>query len=286
MLGMLPMMPHLESFLFDVIPAAQAFSLRSTAATGDLPRWYVLFIAVPFILVEILWSQWRHKNIYVLPEFMTNLGILIGSKVTKGFVLSYQAFCFAWVGQWALVHLPMSLAVFLLTFIGTEFCYYVHHRISHEVKFFWAFHLIHHSSPWFNLTTSYRLHWFGGLTSIIFYLPLVFLGLPPLFIAASLGISLLYQFFLHTQAIPRLGILEGLINTPSAHRVHHGANPEYIDKNYGGILMIWDRLFGTYAPETVSPVYGITTGFVSHNPFVLLFHGFKDILRGQMASKG
>jgi sterol desaturase/sphingolipid hydroxylase (fatty acid hydroxylase superfamily) len=100
------------------------------------------------------------------------------------------------------------------------------------------------------------------------------------------SLNLFFQFFLHTESIGKLGFLEGFINTPSAHRVHHGSNPEYIDKNYGGVLMIWDRMFGSYTPETTPVLYGITTGHVGYNPFKLVFHGFYDLFRGKLNSKG
>jgi sterol desaturase/sphingolipid hydroxylase (fatty acid hydroxylase superfamily) len=150
----------------------------------------------------------------------------------------------------------------------------------------WAFHLVHHTGSKMNLTTAYRLNWLGALISPIFFIPLALLGFPSDFIVLSYGLNLFYQFFLHTEAVGRLGPLEGLIDTPSAHRVHHGSNPEYIDRNFGGVFIFWDRLFGTYQPETVRPKYGITSGPVGHNPFKLIFSGFVDLLKNKMNYKG
>jgi sterol desaturase/sphingolipid hydroxylase (fatty acid hydroxylase superfamily) len=137
-----------------------------------------------------------------------------------------------------------------------------------------------------NLTTAYRLNWFGAIVSPLFFIPLAIAGFPPDFIVASYALNLLYQFFLHTEAVGKLPVIEGVIDTPSAHRVHHGSNPIYIDKNFGGVFMIWDKLFKTYQPESEPVVYGITTGFISYNPFVLVFKGFIDLFKGKMKYKG
>ena len=129
-----------------------------------------------------------------------------------------------------------------------------------------------------NLTMAYRLNWLSAIISPVFFLPLAFLGIPTDFIVLSYALNLLYQFFMHTEAVGKLGWLEGIIDTPSAHRVHHGSDPIYIDKNFGGVFMIWDRLFGTYQPELEKPTYGLTTGFTSYNPFRLVFQGFIEWL--------
>jgi sterol desaturase/sphingolipid hydroxylase (fatty acid hydroxylase superfamily) len=130
-----------------------------------------------------------------------------------------------------------------------------------------------------NLTAAYRLNWFSALVSPVFFVPAALLGLPADFIAAAYGLNLLYQFFLHTEVIGKLGPIEGIMDTPSAHRVHHGANPLYIDKNFGGVFMLWDRIFNTYQPETEKVTYGLTTGFNSNRPLVLVFHGFRQWFR-------
>jgi sterol desaturase/sphingolipid hydroxylase (fatty acid hydroxylase superfamily) len=137
-----------------------------------------------------------------------------------------------------------------------------------------------------NLTVAYRLNWLSALLTPFVVAPLVIVGFPFEFVIASFAINLLYQFFLHTEAIGKLGFIEGVLATPSAHRVHHGSNDEYIDKNFGGVLIIWDRLFGTYEVEKEKPVYGVTTGFISNNPFVLIVKGFVDFFKGRMNYKG
>lgn len=243
-------------------------------------------IALLLVMAEVVWNWHTRKGVYSFRETLANLTILVGFSISKRLLKGYQLFWLGLVANWSMATLPPNAGTFLLAFVLTDFMYYWHHRISHENRFFWAFHVVHHSGMRFNLTTSYRLNWFAGLVSIFFYLPLILLGLPPAFITACIALNLFYQFFLHTEAVGRLGALEGILNTPSAHRVHHGSNEAYLDKNYGGVLMIWDRIFGTYEPESEKPVYGITTGFVSYNPFRLVLHGFADLVRARMNYRG
>ncbi|AXY72633.1 sterol desaturase family protein [Paraflavitalea soli] len=238
------------------------------------------------IIAEMIWS-WRHdKKVYQVKETLTNLGIMAGFQLSKFLFAGMQLSILGWVYRYRVFDFEPGILLFLVTFVVTDLIYYWFHRASHVWKPLWAFHLVHHSSLWMNLTTSYRLNWFTAIVTPFFYVPVALLGFPPLMIALSVGLNLLYQFFMHTEAVGKLGPLEGIIDTPSAHRVHHGANPLYIDKNFGGVFMIWDRLFGTYQPETEKVRYGITTGFVSHNPFVLIFHGFIDLFKGKMKYKG
>ena len=133
-----------------------------------------------------------------------------------------------------------------------------------------------------NFTTAYRLHWFSGLITPFFYLPAILLGLPAKFLVISIALNLAYQFFLHTRLIGKLPWIEGIMDTPSAHRVHHGINPHYIDKNFGGVFIFWDRLFGTYQEEVEEPVYGITTGFVGYNPFSIMLYGFRRLFKNAL----
>jgi len=146
----------------------------------------------------------------------------------------------------------------------------------------WTMHHTHHSSPWMNLTTAVRLNWLGSFVSPIFFVPFVLIGFSAEILILSLAIGLFYQFFLHTEAVGKLGFLEGwLLNTPSAHRVHHGSNKQYIDKNYGGMLIMFDRIFGTYEPEVEKVKYGVTSGNVGHNPFVINFLPLLQYFRGE-----
>ncbi|HEV8324537.1 MAG TPA: sterol desaturase family protein [Myxococcota bacterium] len=150
--------------------------------------------------------------------------------------------------------------------VGVDFLYYWWHRLSHEVSFLWAAHVVHHQSEDYNLAVALRQAPLTNLTIWVFYAPLALLGVPPLVYATTAAFSTLYQFWIHTELVGKLGPLERVINTPSLHRVHHAINPRYLDKNYGATFMIWDRLFGTYAAEEEPCVYGTVRPLASFNP--------------------
>ncbi len=159
--------------------------------------------------------------------------------------------------------------------MGQEFCYYWFHRAAHRVRWFWATHAVHHSPNEFNLGIAYRFGWTGRLAgNAVFYVPMIWLGFPPQAVFATLALNLLYQFWLHTEWVPKLGWLEYVLNTPSHHRVHHASNAEYIDRNYGGVLIVFDRLFGTFAAERddLPCRYGLVTPLMSNNPIRIAFH--------------
>jgi sterol desaturase/sphingolipid hydroxylase (fatty acid hydroxylase superfamily) len=166
-----------------------------------------------------------------------------------------------------------------LAFLAEDFTYYWFHRASHEVRFLWAAHVNHHSSERYNLSTALRQSWTTPVTTLFFYWPLPLLGVHPAMLATLTSISLLYQFWLHTECIRRLGWFERIFNTPSHHRVHHGSNVEYLDRNHGGILIIWDRLFGTFEPEVAPVRYGLTTNIETYNPIHIAFHEWATIGR-------
>ena len=188
---------------------------------------------------------------------------------------------FAWKHRLFTVPLDTVTSVVLLVILQ-DFSYYWFHRASHRIRWFWATHAIHHSSNELNLAASYRFGWTGRLTGAgLFYVPMIWLGFAPgpVFIAGGFG--LLYQFWIHTEWIPKLGWLEYVLNTPSHHRVHHAANPEYLDRNYGGILIVWDRLFGTFVSERddVPCRYGLVTPLRSNNPVIIAFHEWGALAR-------
>ena len=168
--------------------------------------------------------------------------------------------------------------------LGHDFCFYWYHRFSHRVRAGWAAHVNHHSSQAFNLTTALRQSWTTPLYSYGFFMPLALVGFTPAHVITAGAISLVYQFWIHTETIGRLGPLEWFLNTPSHHRVHHGANPQYIDKNYGGIFIIWDRLFGTFVPEGEKVRYGLTNNVGSHHPLRIAFHDWIALFREMRAA--
>ncbi len=240
------------------------------------------------VLAEVLWAWRTKRHAYEPQEVLCNVVIALFNALLKPATLAWSLLVFQWMEPLRLVVLPHSVAVFLVTFLVTDFAYYWYHRWSHEWPALWAMHHVHHSSPWMNLTTAARLSWIAKVVSPLYFVPLTLIGLPAEFVALSLGLGLLYQFPLHTQAIGTLGTFEGkVLNTPSAHRVHHGSNAEYLDRNYGAVFIVWDVLFGTYKAETTAVRYGVTTGFIGHNPLRVQFEPLLRFLlrRGERAKR-
>ena len=195
--------------------------------------------------------------------------------------IAFPVVAWAFNHRLATLQLDATLA-FVLLLVGVEFSYYWFHRASHRVRWFWASHAVHHSSNELNLSAAYRFGWTGRLSGTsIFFAPLIWLGYPPAAVFGVLGLNLLYQFWLHADWMPKLGWLEYVFNTPSHHRVHHAANPAYLDANYGGILIVWDRLFGTFIEERADlPCrYGLVKPLLSNNPLVINFHEWLALAR-------
>jgi sterol desaturase/sphingolipid hydroxylase (fatty acid hydroxylase superfamily) len=198
-----------------------------------------------------------------------------------GFSLAAPLIALAWNHRLFTVPLGTGLSIAAL-FVGQDFSYYWFHRASHRVRWFWATHAVHHSSNQLNLAAAYRFGWTGPWSgTAIFYVPLVFLGFSPLAISTTLSLNLLYQFWLHVDWIPKLGPLEYVLNTPSHHRVHHAANAEYLDANYGGVLIIFDRLFGTFVAERrdLPCRYGLVHPLRTNNPVKIGFHEWLNLVR-------
>jgi sterol desaturase/sphingolipid hydroxylase (fatty acid hydroxylase superfamily) len=172
-----------------------------------------------------------------------------------------------------------------ILFFADDFAYYWFHRISHESRFFWNFHVVHHSSEHFNLSVAVRQSWFSGLAHWIFYAPLMLLGFAPWMQLLVHGFNLLHQFWIHTPFVKRMGFLEYFLNTPSHHRVHHGVNDKYIDRNYAGALIVWDRLFGTYTEESEKPRYGIIKPVKSNNLLWINTHGWYEMYEAMKQRK-
>jgi sterol desaturase/sphingolipid hydroxylase (fatty acid hydroxylase superfamily) len=237
-------------------------------------RYHVYWLFLILIAIEAL-LVWQSGRKYSVSESVASFWINIGQIViNQGIVKSWHLGILTWIWQHRLLTIPLNSGwSFLGLFIGLEFCYYWQHRYSHRVRWAWATHAVHHSVKYFNLSASYRIGWTGWLSgNILFFLPLCWLGFPPIAVVAGLALNLIYQFWIHTELIPKLGILELIFNTPANHRVHHASNSQYIDKNYGGVLIVFDRLFGTYQSEQEAPIYGLTKPIDSHNPWVIASH--------------
>lgn len=176
--------------------------------------------------------------------------------------------------HWTIFDIELTPMTVLLAVFLADFIYYWEHRFFHEWGFLWTTHSVHHSSPYFNVSVAYRFGPLDSLISNVFHFPLVLLGFNPLVVFFSSMFNQYLQFWFHTERIGKLGPLEWILNTPSHHRVHHGSDEKYLDKNYGGILIIWDRMFGTFQEEEETPTYGLVKPIESNNPFTVLFHGF------------
>jgi len=232
----------------------------------------ILAITLSCVALELMISAKRDLNLYQRKDTLCNLSILVISRLSQPLFLGYIYGALRLIESMRLFTIPTTELSTVIALILTDFVYYWEHRFSHKLKYLWFFHEVHHSSKQFNLTTSFRLHWFGRLTAPIIFAPLILIGFKAEQVLLFFIVNLFYQFFLHTKLIGKLGIVEGIINTPSAHRVHHARNLQYIDKNFGGILMVWDRLFGTYKAEGVAPKFGILGRFESNNPLTVQFH--------------
>jgi sterol desaturase/sphingolipid hydroxylase (fatty acid hydroxylase superfamily) len=178
---------------------------------------------------------------------------------------------------------PLALAVAL---VGWDFIYYWNHRFMHTSRYMWAVHEVHHSSERYNLSTALRQPVADALGTMLPYGLLCLIGVPPEAVATARGVNLIYQFWIHTEAIDRIGRAERALNSPSHHRVHHGTNREYLDRNHGGILIVWDRMFGTFEPEDARVVYGLTTNIDTFNPARIASHEYVDLARDLASSRG
>jgi sterol desaturase/sphingolipid hydroxylase (fatty acid hydroxylase superfamily) len=215
-------------------------------------------------------------------EIVANLSLGAAYQVAEALMwIVATGAIFMWVYHHRLFDIPVNAWTVIPIFVLVEFCYYWFHRASHRVRWFWCAHVPHHSGEVMNFTTAMRQSLLNAFVGIfVFYLPPVWLGVHPAVVMFMLAVDLAYQYFVHTEAIGRLPAwYEYLFDTPSNHRVHHGRNPQYIDKNYGGVLIIFDRLFGTYEPEVEEVEYGIPRQIRSYNFLVLNLHEFIDMLR-------
>ena len=214
-------------------------------------------------------------------DMIASISTQVPSILIETFVLSLAYLGFILISQnYVTWTLPINAWTVGIALLVCDFVYYWEHRIAHEVRIFWTQHAVHHSSRHMNASVAVRFGPLEGVISVLFHLPLVFLGFPPALIFFGILVVLAYQTWIHTELIGKLGPLDGILNTPANHRVHHGCDDKYIDKNYGGILIIWDRLFGTYERETEKVKYGVTTGFLSHNPIKTNFLPLIQYLKG------
>jgi len=229
----------------------------------------IITLSIPFFFaligLELLVARVRKRPLYRLSDSISDLSCGILSQLAGILIALLTIAGYSWVQQrWSIQHvLPLpawshSPLAWVTVFLLDDLAYYWMHRSSHVVNLLWAGHVVHHSSEEFNLTVALRQSSLHGLMSWLFYLPIALLGVPVTMWLVCHALNLVYQFWIHTREVDRLGPLEWILNTPSHHRVHHASQGSYLDRNFGGVLIIWDRLFGSFAPELERPVYGLT----------------------------
>ncbi len=258
-----------ETFTFDQLSELDNYTIMHYAAP----------VIVAAVLLEWLVGLYRKRNYYDRKDFMA--AVVIGGVNTLLSGAFKVLFFYASVAIYNMVPwaVPRSWLGFLICFVAVDFCRYWAHRISHEQRFWWATHVTHHSSERMNFSVAFRTGWTQQI-KFIFFLPVPFLGIDPITFFICHQIAVLYQFWVHTELIKKMPApVEYFFVTPSHHRVHHGSNALYIDKNYGSTFIIWDRIFGTFQEEVEQPKYGLTKPVKSYNPVYLVFHEWVDIFR-------
>jgi sterol desaturase/sphingolipid hydroxylase (fatty acid hydroxylase superfamily) len=245
----------------------------------------IMLYAIPvfFLLIgiELLVGIWMERKFYRFSDALANISCGITQQLSGAILKLLGLGLYVFLYQHArIMDIPNNWAVYLILFLLIDFLYYWFHRYSHEINTFWGAHVVHHQSEEYNLSVALRQSSFQGLFSSAFYLPLAFLGFDPVPFAIIGTFQTLYQFWIHTEAIVKMPAwFEFIFNTPSHHRVHHGRNPEYIDKNHGGTLIIFDRIFGTYEAEKAPVVYGVTKSLSSWNPVWANFDYYAELIK-------
>jgi len=246
------------------------------------------FIALVF--AEMLYAWARDKSRYEPRDTLTSLSLGLGSTIA-GVIVGGAAYAIAaWLWQFRLFDIGYAWYWFVIAFVIDDLAYYAFHRSAHRVRWFWASHVIHHSSQHYNLSTALRQTWTGFISlSFLFRLPLFLIGFPPPMVFFVAGINLIYQFWIHTEVVGRMPRwFEAVMNTPSHHRVHHAINPRYLDANYAGVFIVWDKMFGSFVAERADdpPHYGIVRQLGSFNLLWAAFHEWIGIAKDVWAAPG
>ncbi|TVZ14599.1 sterol desaturase family protein [Maribacter sp. MAR_2009_72] len=252
----------------------------------NLIHYAIPFFAATVVLEVILTVKLKLED-YEFKDAGTSILMGLGNVAiglfTKGLALGVF---YALYNLFHLFEIPFSWWAWLILLFAEDFCYYWFHRISHESRLFWASHIVHHSSQNYNLSTALRQSWSGGFYTFIFWIPLIIIGFHPVMVLVQMSVSLIYQYWIHTELIHKMpNWFEFVFNTPSHHRVHHATNPQYLDRNHAGIFIIWDRIFGTFEPEDEKPVYGLVKNIDTYNPVKIAFMEWYKMLGDFFTSK-
>ncbi|EAQ41523.1 sterol desaturase family protein [Polaribacter sp. MED152] len=251
----------------------------------DLIHYAIPFFVATVILeivltIKVKMQEYEYKDAGT--SIIMGLGNVFIGLFTKALVLSLFYFFY----QFRVFTIPFALWSWVVLLFAEDFCYYWFHRISHESRFFWASHVVHHSSKEYNLSTALRQTWSGSFFSFIFWIPLVVIGFHPIMVLVQMSVSLIYQYWIHTKLIDKMPRwFEAIFNTPSHHRVHHATNAQYLDRNHAGIFIIWDKLFNTYEPEVEEPVYGLVANIDTYNPIKVAFLEWYQMFKDAFTTK-
>jgi sterol desaturase/sphingolipid hydroxylase (fatty acid hydroxylase superfamily) len=250
----------------------------------------LIYYAIPFflitVIIEVILTVKVKLEDYEFKDAGTSITMGLGNVaigiITKGIVLAV----FIFVYEYRIFTISFAWYSWAILLFAEDLVYYWNHRIAHESRLFWASHVVHHSSKKYNLSTALRQTWTGGFYTFIFWIPLILIGFHPIMVLTQMSISLLYQYWIHTELIKKMpNWFEAIFNTPSHHRVHHATNPQYLDRNHAGIFIIWDRLFGTFEPEVEKPKYGLVTNLETNNPVKVAFTEWYYLLTDFTSSK-
>jgi len=236
-------------------------------------------------LVELLIS-FLHREGNRFKDMLANICLGLFVLLTGFFMKALALTVYTLVYSAAVIKPAPSLLLWVIAFFLCDLVLYIYHLLGHKTRLLWAAHVAHHSSLHYNLSVGFRINFIHLFYRFLFWAPLCLIGITPEMILFLESLTAIWNFLIHTEKIKKLGFLDLLFNTPSNHRVHHASNPEYIDKNLGGILILYDRLFGTYAKETIPPVYGITHNINTHNPRKVLLHEYKNVFSEISKIKG
>ena len=254
---------------------------------GDITNFAIPFF-IATLMIEVALSLYGNREYYTKKDTFASLIMGIGSigssLITKG--LKFGVFTFLY--EYRLIEIPMVWWGFIALMLSDDFSYYWFHRMSHKMRYFWASHVVHHSSQHYNLSTALRQTWTGEISgSFMFYAWMPLVGFDPLWILTAQSINLIYQYWIHTEVIKKMPRwFEFIFNTPSHHRVHHANDLQYLDMNFAGMLIVWDRMFGTFIDETKAPTYGLTTNISTYNPARIAFAEWGNLARDVFRTSG
>ena len=249
----------------------------------------ILLAISPIFFVCIAWEVIKHRRHYQLQDSIANTALALMHQGSDAVALFLLMPFFYWLHQFRLFEIELNVWTLFTAFLLQDFLYYWFHRASHNIHWLWAAHVVHHSSTKMNFTTAFRQSLMYPIAGMwVFWMPMILLGFEPNIVFSVVALNLAFQFFVHTQTVGQLGVFEKVFNTPSHHRVHHATNEGYIDRNYAGVLIIWDKLFSTYAQEDLNkPItYGIVGQINSNNQLFITFHQWQYLLAQAKQQQG